>query len=464
MKAAMAGIVLMTSVRAPAAEPAAPKAGAKLAWKAGEKGEQIFGQEWPENIYAGPIHITAKEVASIPEGFTFRPNNGFAECAYKATRISSVPNKYKPGDLDATKPLIGSNAFPMDKLPQMTVKGQQFQLDAEISGVQPEGVVFTGVFHFANEDVTCKVERTEYKVTLNPAPDLRDLRYGPHFRQTLDLYKAKSATPTPLVIWLHGGGWLAGDKSRVSAHPGFLANGISVALVNYRYCGQDHLEPPVAAPLLDVARAIQFLRSKAKELNIDKERISVTGGSAGGCSSLWVAFHKDLADPASDDPVARESTRLLCVGAKIPQTSLDPKQMEEWLPGITYGPHAFGMSRKPGQTPQMLFQEFIDRRDEWLAKGYIQEFSPWALLTRDAPPTFLECQGPLDPKPGDTGDWQTHSPRFGYQLKKKMDELGVECHLTYEGVSDASYSGIVDFFIKKLKGTAAAPANQPKPN
>jgi len=65
-------------------------------------------------------------------------------------------------------------------------------------------------------------------------------------------------------------------------------------------------------PLGDAARALQFVRSKAAEWNIDKTRIGATGGSAGACSSLWLAFHDDLADPKSSDPVARESTRLLC--------------------------------------------------------------------------------------------------------------------------------------------------------
>jgi len=460
-------MLLMTSGWALAAEPAAQNTGEKLAWKAGEKGAQGFWHQWPDKIYDGAIHFTAKEVAPTPEGFTFRPNNVYAECAYKATRLSSAPNKNIPGDLDATKQMLFANTFPMDKLPEMKTKGQQFHLDAEISGIKEDGGAFTAVFHFANEDVTCKVERTEYKVTATPVPDIRDLRYGPNFRQTIDIYQAKSDTPTPLVVSIHGGGWGALDKSALQIYiPPLLANGISVASINYRYCikGQDNLEPPVAAPLLDAARAIQFLRSKAKELNIDKDRIAATGGSAGAFSSLWLAFHKDLADPGSDDPVARESSRLQCVGGTAAQTSLDPRQMAEWLPGIGYGPHAFGVNGGAGKTPDMVFQEFIDRRDEWLAKGYIQEFSPWALVTRDAPPTYLEYPGsPLDPKPGETG-WQTHSPRFGFQLKKKMDELGVECHLTYEGVKDPEFGSMAEFFIKKLKEPSAAPSNQPKPD
>ncbi|MEO2047672.1 MAG: hypothetical protein ABGX16_13990 [Pirellulales bacterium] len=54
----------------------------------------------------------------------------------------------------------------------------------------------------------------------------------------------------------------------------------------------------------DAARALQLVRSKATEWNIDKQRIGASGGSAGACSSLWLAFHPDMANPASSDPVA----------------------------------------------------------------------------------------------------------------------------------------------------------------
>jgi hypothetical protein len=425
----------------------------KLVWKATDKGTQGFWHEWPDKIYAGPIGFTAKEVDSTPDGFTFGLYNVYAECAYRATRISSRPNDNKPGDTDAAKPMLFSRAFRMDKLPKMTLKGQQFHLPAEISAVNEDGSEFTGVFTFAGEDVTCKVQRTQYKVTKNPLPDLRELRYGPHFRHTIDFYKARADKPTPLVVSIHGGGWGALDKSMLQIDvKSLLSRGISVAAINYRYCGQgatDKLEPPVAAPLLDAARAIQFMRSRAVELNIDKQRIAATGGSAGGCSSLWLAFHEDLADPASADPVARESTRLWCVGGTAAQTSLDPRQMAEWLPGVTYGPHAFGVSGH-GKSREAAFQEFLARREEWLSRGYLEQYSPWALVTPDSPPAYLEYPGsPLDPQPGETG-WQTHSPRFGFQLKKKMDELKVECHFTCADVRDREYPNMVAFFVKKL--------------
>src|SRR6185436_2073085 len=114
---------------------------------------------------------------------------------------------------------------------------------------------------------------------------------------------------------IHGGGWRGGDKNSVGSVKAYHDAGISVAAINYRYIANaeaDKVVPPVKGPVGDAARALQFIRSKSTEWNIDKKRIGATGGSAGACSSLWLAFHDDMADPSSKDPIARESTRLSC--------------------------------------------------------------------------------------------------------------------------------------------------------
>ena len=128
--------------------------------------------------------------------------------------------------------------------------------------------------------------------------------------QRLDCYLAKSDKPVPVMIYIHGGGWRAGSKDRI---PEFLARAVregwlSVISVEYRFT--DVAIHP--AQVNDCARAIQFTRSKAKEWNIDPDKIGVCGGSAGGHLSLWLALHDDLANPESDDPIERESSRVTC--------------------------------------------------------------------------------------------------------------------------------------------------------
>ena len=98
-----------------------------------------------------------------------------------------------------------------------------------------------------------------------PRPDLEDVPYGAHERLKLDLWKARSDRPTPLLVFFHGGG---GDKRMYRGNRllGFcLQNGISAAAVNYR---PNH-QSPFPVPMQDAGRAIQFLRSRADEYNID---------------------------------------------------------------------------------------------------------------------------------------------------------------------------------------------------
>jgi acetyl esterase/lipase len=144
-----------------------------------------------------------------------------------------------------------------------------------------------------------------------PKPTLSEVRYGDHERHVLDFWKAKSSTPTPLVFVIHGGGWTGGSKERLDRFAdtqALLDAGISVVSINYRLMKHSEgVVPPVKAPLHDAARALQFVRSKAREWNINKTRIGAAGGSAGACSSLWLAYHDDLADPSSKD--------LVCCGS-----------------------------------------------------------------------------------------------------------------------------------------------------
>src|SRR5437763_731064 len=152
-------------------------------------------------------------------------------------------------------------------------------------------------------------------------PDRADLSYGPHANNKLDLWLAKSERPAPLIVFIHGGGFVGGDKSSANAEAikQFLNAGVSFASINYRF----RSEVPINAVLRDSARAIQFLRAKASELHLDKTRVAAFGGSAGAGTSLWLAFHEDLADPKADDPVLRESTRLVAAGSSAGQATYD---------------------------------------------------------------------------------------------------------------------------------------------
>jgi acetyl esterase/lipase len=280
----------------------------------------------------------------------------------------------------------------------------------------------------------------------SPAPTLADVPYGAHERHVLDFWRAESSAPTPLVFVIHGGGWVGGEKERVNRFVDvdeLLKAGISVAAINYRlikHAEAEGVEPPVKAPLHDAARALQFVRSKAAEWNIDKRRIGAAGGSAGACSSLWLAFHDDLADPNSDDPIARESTRLWCAAVTGAQTTLDPQQMKDWTPNSRYGGHAFGMGN---------FAQFLAAREQILP--WIAEYSPYALVSAADPPVYLIYNTP--PAIGQEQRDPTHTSNFGLKLRERCIAQHVACELVYPGAADVKHPTPTAYLIATLKAS-----------
>jgi hypothetical protein len=284
-----------------------------------------------------------------------------------------------------------------------------------------------------------------------PTPTLDEVSYGPHPRQVLSFWKAESSTPTPLLFFIHGGGWQGGNRmGGMNLYvPAMHKAGISVVSIEYRFIEHaiaDKVEPPVKACLHDAARALQFVRSKAAEWNIDKTRIAAAGGSAGACSSLWLAFHDDLADPGSDDPIARESTRLMCAAVSGAQTTLDPAQMKEWTPNSNYGSHAFGIFKEVNGKKTRDFDAFLAKRDEILP--WIQEYSPYALVTADDPPVYLFYNAP--PALGQEQKDPTHTSNFGVKLQEHCQSKGVTCDLYYPNAPGDVPKTVQEYLISRL--------------
>jgi hypothetical protein len=292
-------------------------------------------------------------------------------------------------------------------------------------------------------------KKVKTKVQNKPAappfpPTHANVSYGNNERNVMDFWQAKSEKPTPVVICIHGGSWIGGDKSgyygRVKT---FLDAGISLATINYRLMKQANEEkvvPPVKAPLEDAARAVQFVRSKASEWNIDKKRVGATGGSAGGASTLWLAFHDDLADAMSSDPVARESTHLYCAAVEGAQSSLDPKELLEWMPNYTYGSHAFGLKN---------IKEMVEQREKILP--WIKMYSAIELVTKDDPPIGLYYGGVKGAKRGEKHPDPTHSPMLGLLLAERLTQAGVEHVLVYVDQPNLKLPNANAFLIEYLK-------------
>ncbi|MCR4412977.1 MAG: alpha/beta hydrolase [Thermoguttaceae bacterium] len=277
-------------------------------------------------------------------------------------------------------------------------------------------------------------------------PTHADVKYGPHQRNVLDFYQAKSERPTPLVIFIHGGGFVAGNKRDFNPAmvKAMLDSGISFATIHYRFV--DGKETIFPAPQRDGARAVQFLRSKAAEWNLDPKRVACFGSSAGAGISMWIGFHDDLADPASDDPVLRQSTRIQAIGTFGGQGTYDPIKIKELIGGRAWEhPSLFkvyglrGAEEALNPTPQQ--------------RRLYDEASAITHLTKDDPPLYMVYSEPDGPLPPDAKPGQgIHHPNFGRQLKAKMDELGIENVFVYtpEAKSRNVAKEMLDFFRKQF--------------
>jgi acetyl esterase/lipase len=202
---------------------------------------------------------------------------------------------------------------------------------------------------------------------------------GGLFRQWLDLYHVPSnPAPTPVVLWLHGGGWASGDEN----NPRALAltnHNIAVAAVSYRYTTNPPPSPyppslPHPAQIQDVKSAIRWLRANAAQFNLDPNRVGIWGFSAGGhLSALTGATgHTNLFDVGEH---LAQSSRVQAVVDMTGPTDL--LQAPTTVPGFDY--------------------------DRWLLGDYatntpptLATVNPIPFVRRDAPP-FLILHGEADP-------------------------------------------------------------------
>jgi RNA polymerase sigma-70 factor (ECF subfamily) len=221
--------------------------------------------------------------------------------------------------------------------------------------------------------------------------------------------------------------------------------GIPVAAINDCF----RADAPLPGAHHDARRALQFLRSQAGRLKIDKSRVGAFGGSAGAQIAMLLAFHDDLAQKESCNPVERGSTRLTCVGTSAGQTTMDVGWWIENNPAY--------------DRPHQNFPERFGLSDQKACHAVVADTSALPLISAGDPSIDMtDFMSPDDPAPEEKKllGWQIHHVQFGMTLKKKLDALGVESHLVYPGLPDRQYPGITEFLIFKLTGRNPAPTTR----
>ncbi len=247
----------------------------------------------------------------------------------------------------------------------------------------------------------------------------------------LDAVIVESGRPSPLVISIHGGGWRAGNKN--SASPmlvKLVAEGISWVTIDYRLSG----EATYPAQVEDCAYALQFVKSKAEEWNVDPGRIALEGHSAGGHLSLWTGLHPDQADPSSEDPVRRMSTKVRAIVDRAGPADfflLDKVRHEAHEFVYLFLGHEYDGREKIGSPGGILNKE------------QMESVSPVSYVSKDSPPVFI-VHGTAD---------RTVPVEHSRSLEKELRRNGVECktHYIENGDHSAWYPGMDDDMLDFLK-------------
>ncbi len=211
---------------------------------------------------------------------------------------------------------------------------------------------------------------------------IKDVPYveGAHRLQRLDITVPLAEAPLPVLVYIHGGGWMNGDKSiyrricALYAQAGFL-----VCNVNYR------LTPQYVYPVQvrDVASAVRWVHLNCSRYGGDPSRMFLAGDSAGANLSSWYAA-------ALGDPALPEATGI---GETIPADSLRGLL-------LFYGAFDMDAMLTTGFPFIRLFYRACFGTDAEASRMKADISSPLRHLTSEYPPSFIACGGsdPLLPE------------------------------------------------------------------
>jgi acetyl esterase/lipase len=227
----------------------------------------------------------------------------------------------------------------------------------------------------------------------------------------VDVYQVASSTPTPVVIQLHGGGWIRGDRPSSSRSFGpFFAAGASVVAVQYR----NAIDAPAPAAIEDIRCAMSWVKANAKKYNFDVNRVITWGGSAGGHLALMAAYA-----PASFTPkTCSDQPKIVAVLDDYGPINLAEGLTEHGSMDFTHQWLGLDLPLTPAVSPQASTAHrpaprWPEPSAALLAKA--KAMSPLTYVRPGLPPTFI-VNGDSD---------HTVDPSQSAELKKALDEAHV---------------------------------------
>jgi acetyl esterase/lipase len=241
----------------------------------------------------------------------------------------------------------------------------------------------------------------------------------------LDLWVPESAEPPPLVVWIHGGGWMMGDRRYLpetlrpdAVFDALLEAGLAVASIDYRHA----LEAPFPAQLHDAKAAVRWLRAHAADVGISVDRIGVWGESAGGHLAALVGLTASRPDLEGEHGIVGPSSAVDVVVDWYGVSDMTT------MPRMEPPPHIVAKLEPVMRTPPEV--HLLAGVDEATAA----DASPVTHVTMDAPP-FLLVHG--------TTDWLVPYAQ-SEQLHATLTAAGAESRLVPVAGAEHIFTGCDD--------------------
>lgn len=252
-----------------------------------------------------------------------------------------------------------------------------------------------------------------------------DLMYGEHNLDKMELYLVEKVNNAPVVVYVHGGRFSGGSLKDILDEDmkGALDNGMAYATIDYP------LSPEVTLDeiMKHIARAIQYLRYHAEDYNLDKEKIAISGSSAGAGACLYLATTPDYQDLKSEDPVLRESSKPYCVGLYDTQANYNILKWEALLQDkIKDLDEIFEESIEEINCLYGIKVESIKQMEEY--KPVFEKFDMCRYIDSKMAPVFIKCFVEEE----DEHDY-LHHPIHSAEVEKHCEANQVSYEVHYEG-------------------------------
>ncbi|AXG71239.1 hypothetical protein KORDIASMS9_03496 [Kordia sp. SMS9] len=238
-----------------------------------------------------------------------------------------------------------------------------------------------------------------FSMGLDAASFHPNIVYGDSARNKYDFFKPNFAAPSSLLILIHGGGFVSGDKSTYYDSYRYrglvnrmLDKNIAVATINYRFVDPFDKQG-ILNSLTDVKLALQHMRYFSDSLHFNSEKVMLQGSSAGGAAAMWIGFQDDMAIKHDKNPILSETTRVQGIVGVSTQANYDIANWHETV---------FSSFKKDGFTAaslEALIKEYrillyygVNNREDLSSEemqNYLKMTNMLKMLSADDPPFYI---------------------------------------------------------------------------